>query len=819
MTAVALLALLALLAASHALGAQVVSGTVTLADSTTPVPGVIVVATGSSGATRGLTTDRGTFSIKLPAPGTYNLQLLRIGFRPSSGPVVDVPADSTRAVRVIFAAEAVQLSALNVREKETCRVNADTGLAVTRVWEEARKAMLTTQLGSVGPPLVAEWIEYDRTLDSTARFVRHQHVRAARNPTVHAFRSVSADQLAARGYVVDESGATTYYAPDADVLLSETFAATHCFHLEAPRRGTAGALIGVGFQPSRERRDRRDIEGTLWIDATTAELRTMEFRYTNLPDAAEPAHPGGTVEFLRLDDARWLVSRWNLRMPQFRPPERTLAVGARQLIVGSRGPTLTGVQVTGGEVMRVERRDTVVFRASGARVVIQVMARDTLIKAAGATATLEGTGYTAIADAAGRITLGPVLAGRYRASVQTSLMDSLGLPPVVREVEAREGTRIDSLSLPSARDALVKACPRDSVAHGEGMLRGRVRDERARPVQQAAVVVTWQSNVGTVGMTDATRLRWTETTIGTLSDDHGGWQLCGVPRGAPLAVRVVADSGSDSQRTRLDDNQPFGSVDLVLRREAVAASREARAATGESPRPRALVEFSVVGLHGQSLADVTLDVLPPNGEKRTVVTGPSGRALVPDLPTGILTVRARRVGFKPGQVAATIEPGRNTVPIMLDEIAPPTLDTVRIVGNRRTWSRLDEFETRRLNKQATVSITREDIVRRNPAFLWQMLAGIPSIQVADIDTMVVARSTRSLSTKPDGTVEACYLAIMIDGLLMNADPFHKAFDFRLLPPTIDIHGIEVFAGPSSIPLQYGATGAGKWCGMIAIWTR
>ena len=33
------------------------------------------------------------------------------------------------------------------------------------------------------------------------------------------------------------------------------------------------------------------------------------------------------------------------------------------------------------------------------------------------------------------------------------------------------------------------------------------------------------------------------------------------------------------------------------------------------------------------------------------------------------------------------------------------------------------------------------------------------------------------------------------------------------------HGIEVFGGPSTIPLQYGGTGNNKWCGLIAIWTK
>ena len=40
-----------------------------------------------------------------------------------------------------------------------------------------------------------------------------------------------------------------------------------------------------------------------------------------------------------------------------------------------------------------------------------------------------------------------------------------------------------------------------------------------------------------------------------------------------------------------------------------------------------------------------------------------------------------------------------------------------------------------------------------------------------------------------------------------------------LPPPDQIHGIEVFAGPASIPPQYNGAANDKMCGLIAIWTR
>src|SRR2546425_554989 len=82
--------------------------------------------------------------------------------------------------------------------------------------EEARKAMITTQLSAGGAPLVAEWIEYDLTTDASARLIRQQRVKTSRNPTTHAFKSQPAATLHDKGYIVVEGDATTYYAPDAE---------------------------------------------------------------------------------------------------------------------------------------------------------------------------------------------------------------------------------------------------------------------------------------------------------------------------------------------------------------------------------------------------------------------------------------------------------------------------------------------------------------------------------------------------------------------------------------------------------------------------
>jgi outer membrane cobalamin receptor len=135
-----------------------------------------------------------------------------------------------------------------------------------------------------------------------------------------------------------------------------------------------------------------------------------------------------------------------------------------------------------------------------------------------------------------------------------------------------------------------------------------------------------------------------------------------------------------------------------------------------------------------------------------------------------------------------------------------------------TRGRLEDFESRRLLRQATVSITREEIERRNPVDTWQMLTGVASVDVTVRDSRVIATSRRARVSEFNSNVP-CYLLVMVDGVSVSKTGDEGGFNLQDLPQPDEIHGIEVFAGPSSIPPQYGGTGAGKWCGLIAIWTR
>jgi hypothetical protein len=161
------------------------------------------------------------------------------------------------------------------------------------------------------------------------------------------------------------------------------------------------------------------------------------------------------------------------------------------------------------------------------------------------------------------------------------------------------------------------------------------------------------------------------------------------------------------------------------------------------------------------------------------------------------------------------------VPIVASDTLQ-ALDSVLVTATGVAPSaRLQEFETRRLNKAGTFFVTRGEIEKRSPVDAWQMLQHSPGIQIraggasgAGMYAVTSRAAQTSLDNrKPDAP---CYLRVLIDGVMLP-DPMPDLS--HVLPKPSDIHGMEVWAGPASIPPQYGGSGGGKWCGMIAVWTK
>jgi hypothetical protein len=400
-----------------ALAAQRLRGQVLLPDSVSPAARVIVIASDSNGADVAKTSsgEVGEFDLPLPRSGRYRVRVLRLGFRPTIVAPVDVSADQVRTLRIVLAGSIVTLAQVRVRGQSVCGVREDSGQLVADLWQQARIGLLSTALSMSGQELQSTAIAYERTLDPLGVSVRAETLTVVRGNTSRPFASLPADSLARVGYVVEDRSGVAYRAPDADVLLSDEFAALHCFAAVPPPPAHLD-WVGIGVTPARTRANLGDIEGTLWLDRTSAELRLFEYRYTNVPDEVARAGAGGRVEFARLPTGHWIVSRWEIRMPRSVLTRSVEGLGRLARVVTRT--SVREIQMKGGEVLEVDRAGAVLYESAGAAETIARATAPRVTEAVADSAAVAMTARAALPDS----TRETILRGRVTEEGDTTLV-------------------------------------------------------------------------------------------------------------------------------------------------------------------------------------------------------------------------------------------------------------------------------------------------------------------------------------------------------------------------------------------------------------
>lgn len=122
---------------------------------------------------------------------------------------------------------------------------------------------------------------------------------------------------------------------------------------------------------------------------------------------------------------------------------------------------------------------------------------------------------------------------------------------------------------------------------------------------------------------------------------------------------------------------------------------------------------------------------------------------------------------------------------------------------------LDNFRAR-LETGLGTYFTREDIERRRPMYVTDMLRTVPGLQ------LVGEGSGRPRIELGRGTGMACATQVFVDGMLMNrGNAGAVRLDDVVSPGSIE--GIEVYRGLSSVPPEF--LNADSECGVVAVWTR
>ena len=344
----AVVGVLCLLCGGGPAGAQTVRGTLVEAGTDRPIPGAFVILedpTGQAISTT-LTGSAGTWLLRAPIAGTYRLRADRIGYASVLSDSVVLRRGESVSYRFTLDVAPIGLTELAVEGADgQCELLAEEGLAVYRVWEEARKALAAIVWTGQQPYYRFDAVHYQRRLDADGVPAGPAEYEEVRYFGRHPFRSIPTRDLLLGGFVQSVAGAVQYYGPDAEVMLSTDFLRRHCFQLVETEDSD---LIGLEFEPVDEARV-IDIAGIMWLDPANSELRRLDFRYENLDLSVDTRRLGGTVEFTRLPSGAWIVQHWAIRVPiiEQAPPRSSggRALPARRL--------LTGIDEGGGQVTAV----------------------------------------------------------------------------------------------------------------------------------------------------------------------------------------------------------------------------------------------------------------------------------------------------------------------------------------------------------------------------------------------------------------------------------------------------------------------------------
>jgi hypothetical protein len=514
------------LAGPASIAAQSITGAVIEAGTSAPLPGVLVSLLDDEGERlrAALSDEAGRFSMEVARFGRYRLRAERIGLETTMSQTFDLFSTNPHFERLLMGERPVLIEGIVVDSRvQQCRLDPERGAQIQRWWQDVRTALDVSAVVQAEGLASFELERFEREWDAGLRRIVAQDSRTEMNLSNRPFVSEEAEFLGNGGFVQgDAMGQRQYYAPDAEVLLSDVFLSGHCFSISDER--TDEGLVGLSFEPTLDRAV-SDITGTLWVDSTTAELQSLDFRYANLPELPDN-ESGGYVAFEYLPSGAWMVGDWYIRMPK----------------LGLRGGedaelVLLGYVDVGGRVSPLEATSvSASVEDLGAVGSIRGVVHDSIHGRglAGATVAVIGTRFQTYTDVAGNFVLPGVPVGEHQVTFFHDDPSALGLGSPFVEVEVSEGRSTEvALALPGFRRAALIVCSGVGT-DAEAVLVGDLVGGEDQPLGNVPMEIRWEERDrrGVV-------LRTRTQALTTGSD--GRFVACTLPSETPLHASAQLD--------------------------------------------------------------------------------------------------------------------------------------------------------------------------------------------------------------------------------------------------------------------------------------
>ncbi|HEV8499046.1 MAG TPA: carboxypeptidase regulatory-like domain-containing protein [Gemmatimonadaceae bacterium] len=481
--------------------AQELRGTVRDSTSRQPIPGAVLMLLDQSGAVlgRNITNERGEYRIVLSTE-MQRMRVVRIGFRPKELPIPSAPgAHEIVELDVVMRALPTLLEPVRVLAGAHCPRRSDEATTFALL-EQVRAGLLSIVVAREANPAALVRLTFERAMDASGDRIASQTVRidSAASATTSFNAAHTATDFIQRGFMTDSAKQQVFFAPDAEVLLDEGFAAGYCFRIVDPDRGRPNQ-IGLGFSAADRRRNRIDIEGTLWVDTVARALRDIEHRYVGLDRRIEAMRPGGHIYFREMPNGVVMIDRWFLRLiggtlDTVRTPAFTSGRRVEMPLTQVRA-RFTATE-NGGEVAHARWPDGTAWRGALGTLRVHATVSDGG-PAAGTSVHLIDTEYRAVADSNGDFEISDLIPGPYSLAIRDPRLARLGIEIMtpVRFVAERDSIIQRPLAVSTTEEFVVDRCvatrrytPGDTV-----LLIGRAIATNDAPVAGLTIALAVQS--------------------------------------------------------------------------------------------------------------------------------------------------------------------------------------------------------------------------------------------------------------------------------------------------------------------------------------
>ncbi|HEY8833659.1 MAG TPA: carboxypeptidase regulatory-like domain-containing protein [Gemmatimonadaceae bacterium] len=406
----------------------------------------------------------------------------------------------------------------------------------------------------------------------------------------------------------------------------------------------------------------------------------------------------------------------------------------------------------------------------------------------GAEILVSGHTSPVITDSLGRFDVEGLSPGTYQVGAFHPLLETLGLTLATKPFSiGRDSTGVAVLAIPSMKTLASRYCGDSLTQSLPAVIAGRVRDpDTDDAIRGATVSIAWAD----INVSERTQLVRTPHELHVDTDASGFFKFCGLPRDIEATVQASRADVKTGEVTVSTGSAPLAFEDLRL-------------ASSPSARRSGVVRGIVRSLDDKALAGARVEAQVSGAY---TVTRPDGTFTLDSVPTGTQLIVVRQLGFQPISLTVNVT---SREPTDMKVAMGPTaniMNPVLVTARRNSALEKDGFFRRQRSGFGTY-FTRDDIDKRQPMFLTDVLTNVSGVRVVRTTRGAIVRSSQNTSIVGGGSCTRLWVDGAQWGTVMPGD-----IDTAVSPD--EVAGMEVYR-PGDVPPQFAGFGQ---CLTIVIWT-